>query len=411
MTGRPLLGLTLATADGGWSARLWEKSEARIWQRRDCEVVKVVGPRLRATFHPELRPAPAFREELTRTVSAWGGDAQATLARLRVAVIGLGSVGSIVAEALARMGIQHLRLIDFDAIERLNLDRVLHAGSNDAALGRAKVEVATGALRSSATAADARIDELALSVVEEEGFRAALDCDVLFSCVDRPWPRSVLNLVAYAHLVPVVDGGIIVSRTKRGRMRGADWRAHIAAPGRTCLECLGQYNPGLVQMEREGRLDDPTYIERLAEDDALRRNENVFAFSLGCASLEIAQFLSMVIAPSGIADYGAQMYHFTTGELDHDVRECVQRCLYTGPWLARGDTTGITATGRHAIAEEARASRTATLTDRGHGPYGRLSRLRRLFRPERERGQLGAAGHVQNGEDKRPRAASPSHPE
>lgn len=98
MTGLPLARLTLATGDRGWSARLWEKTGARTWERRDCEVVKVVGPHLRATFHPQLCPSPAFREELTRTVSAWGEEPQTTLSRLQVGVIGLGSVGSIVAE-------------------------------------------------------------------------------------------------------------------------------------------------------------------------------------------------------------------------------------------------------------------------------------------------------------------------
>ncbi len=357
MTGMPLVGLTLATRDSSWSARFWEKAGPREWERRDCEVVKVVGPRVRATFHPQLLPAPAFREELIRTVSAWGGETQATLARLRVGVIGLGSVGSIVAEALARMGIRHIRLIDFDAIERLNLDRVLHARSAHVLEGLAKVELARQALLESATAADPRIDALEWSVVEAEGFHAALDCDVLFSCVDRPWPRAALNLIAYAHLIPVVDGGIVVSRTTRGRMRGADWRAHIAAPGRVCLECLGQYNPGLVQMEREGRLDDPAYMKRLADDDPLRRNENVFAFSLGCASLGIAQFISMVAAPAGIASYGAQMYHLAPGALDRDDRACNDGCLYSSAFLGRGDASGIVVTGRHAIAEEARGRR------------------------------------------------------
>jgi molybdopterin-synthase adenylyltransferase len=374
LTGLPLLGLTLAGRDGGWSARLWEKVAPREYERRDCENVRVVGSELRLTFHPQLRPPPAFREELTRTISAWGEDAQANLARLRVGVVGLGSVGSIVAESLARMGIAHIRLLDFDAIETLNLDRVLNARASQ--VGAAKVIAAAEALRSSATAASPRIDALEWSVVEPEGFAAALDCDVLFSCVDRPWPRAVLNLIAYAHLIPVVDGGIVVSRTRRGRMRGADWRAHIAAPGRRCLECLGQYDPASVALEREGRLDDPSYIEHLSDDDPLRRNENVFVFSVGCAGLELSQFVSMVIAPGRIADVGAQMYHLSNGELDNDYRICEAGCLYSEQLVANGDRTGTVVTSRHEVAEQARAGRGAKIETRD--PW--VARLRRRLR-------------------------------
>jgi tRNA A37 threonylcarbamoyladenosine dehydratase len=53
---------------------------------------------------------------------------------LRVGVIGGGSVG-----ALARTGVQRVRLIDFDAVERHNLDRLVHATRRD--FGRPKVAV------------------------------------------------------------------------------------------------------------------------------------------------------------------------------------------------------------------------------------------------------------------------------
>jgi hypothetical protein len=183
-------------------------------------------------------------------------------------------------------------------------------------------------------------------VYEEEGFRAALDCDVLFSCVDRPWGRHVLNFVSTAHLIPVVDGGIYVRRNRLGKLAAADWRAHTATFGRACLQCLNQYDPGLVQVERDGYLDDPTYIERLPEDHALRARENVFAFSMACASMQTLQMLSLVLAPLDQPNPGAQRYHFVGNFMENPrFDQCRSDCFFRN-MTARGDSSDVTVTGR-----------------------------------------------------------------
>ncbi|MGD9904293.1 MAG: ThiF family adenylyltransferase [Vicinamibacterales bacterium] len=356
-TGRPLLGLTIA-GDGAWSARAWPRVGPKRYERRDSASVRVSGGAFRVTYNDsQMPPPPTGREEWRRSVAAWGAAVQANLAGLHVGLVGAGSVGSVVGEGLARTGIGRVTVIDFDTVELLNLDRLLHGTRLDALCHRSKAEVLGRAMRRGATNPAFTAAEVESGVTEERGYRTALDCDILVSCVDRPWARSVLNFISYAHLIPVVDGGIRVEVNSRGELKRADWRAHVAAPGRLCLECLGQYDPAMVAVERDGYLDDPTYIQGLPHDHLARRNENVFAFSVSAASFQLLQMLLMALAPLGIADAGAQMYHFVPGLLDEPrLGPCPTACPY-GAMHAIGDDSTWSVTALHAAAERARSDR------------------------------------------------------
>jgi len=86
-----------------------DKVDDSIESRRFGGVSRLYGPELRERFH------------------------QAT-----VVVAGLGGVGSWAAEALARTGIGHLVLVDFDHIAESNTNRQLHALEGQ--YGKAKVQ-------------------------------------------------------------------------------------------------------------------------------------------------------------------------------------------------------------------------------------------------------------------------------
>lgn len=353
VTGLPLLGLTVGT-DGTWSARFWFRVKKKKYQRYWCESVRIVGHELRMCYNDNLLPKPSFRREFERTRTAWGDEIQAKLMRLKIGIIGVGGVGGIVAEALARMGVMNIHLMDFDSVEDVNLDRLLHATKKD--VGRSKVKVISSALKKSATADKFHVKNLELSVAEPDGFRNALDCDVLFSCVDRPWPRSVLNYIAFTHLIPVIDGGVQIKVNPQSKLKKANFGAHIASPYRRCLACLEQYDPGLVAVEKDGLLDDPSYIKGLPEDNPFRHNENVFSFNLGATSLEILQFLSMIVSPHGLSNVGAQMHDFVTGTLNQDFKICENNCPFP-KLIALGDRSGFDVTSRHKAAEDARKKR------------------------------------------------------
>ena len=148
-TGLPLVGLTIGT-DGYWSARFWEKRGSNML-RRWCKKTRIIGPHVYSLyFNDTLIPPPPRKEILKRTFDTWGRKAQGDIARLRVGIVGLGSVGCIVAEAMVRIGVAQLVLIDPDRIERHNLDRLLYGTTKD--IGKYKVDVAALLMRRNATA-------------------------------------------------------------------------------------------------------------------------------------------------------------------------------------------------------------------------------------------------------------------
>lgn len=81
-----------------------------------------------------------MREQDTRTAMLIGEGGLARLRAARVAVFGLGGVGSFAAEALARAGVGNLLLVDDDVIAPSNLNRQLLALRST--LGQPKVSAA-----------------------------------------------------------------------------------------------------------------------------------------------------------------------------------------------------------------------------------------------------------------------------
>ena len=324
-TGFPLLGLTVGT-DGCWSARFWEKHGKRM-RRHWCEKVRVVGPRsYRLHFNDNISEAPLRKEIIRRTFDTWGCQSQNAIARMKVGIVGLGSVGCVVAECMARIGVARVTLIDPDRIEEHNLDRLLYGTTKD--IGKLKVDLAARKMRNNATAEKIKITSLPSSVHEERAYKAALDCDILFSCVDRPVPRDVLNYIANAHLIPVIDGGVAVETDRRAdRLFSAHWRAHVITPYHQCMRCNGQYNSSMVTMELDGSLDDPSYISNLPAEERTR-NQNVFPFALSAAGMEVNLMLRYLLALDWWPLVRQQDYQFVTAETRTINGECHPNCSF-----------------------------------------------------------------------------------
>lgn len=75
----------------------------------------------------------------SRTELLIGKEAVEKLKKAKVAVYGIGGVGSFVVEGLARSGIGHMVLIDNDTIAISNLNRQIHATHKT--IGKRKIDV------------------------------------------------------------------------------------------------------------------------------------------------------------------------------------------------------------------------------------------------------------------------------
>ena len=152
-------------------------------------------------------------------------------------------------------------------------------------------------------------------------------------------------------------------------------------PERRCLECLEQYNPGLVSAEREGLLDDPSYIAGLPDDHPMKRNENVIAFSMNVAALEVLQMIMLVVRPLGLGDLGQLSVHFVPGIFEKPTyRNCNDTCPYPN-LAATGEASGFISFGQHTAAEMARAKRANSASSpRADGWLVRLLKLSGLKR-------------------------------
>lgn len=231
----------IAVSSRGWSGNVSHRGLIRDLHRIDA-----IGPGLLP-----LAPPGGMEDELldSRQILALG-ESNRDLRSLAVAVIGCGGTGSAVAEQLYRMGVAKLVLVDDDTLDtESNLRRVAGARYSDAHTlpAPAKVDVVASHL---AQIALPETEVLAIrgDVRDETVARQVLDCDLVVGATDTHGSRGLLNDLAYAYALPVIDVGARVAAPK-GELEGLWVDRRVLIPGRPCLWCTGEIDQATIRSE------------------------------------------------------------------------------------------------------------------------------------------------------------------
>jgi molybdopterin/thiamine biosynthesis adenylyltransferase len=177
-----------------------------------------------------------------------------------ISIVGVGGLGSVVAEHLIHMGFHEINLIDPDVLEVSNLNRVVGAYYEDARQKLFKVDVVKRHLT--------RINPKAIvsacrrDVHDKEVEKVLALSDWIIVATDNHSSRLRVQELSVQYFVPLISIGvnITVKDSKIEDMSGEVITARVG--DYLCLNCLSRINPIKVASERH---PDKTIREELVK--------------------------------------------------------------------------------------------------------------------------------------------------
>jgi molybdopterin/thiamine biosynthesis adenylyltransferase len=161
-----------------------------------------------------------------------GREGQAKLGTAKVAIVGLGALGSVLANHMVRAGVGEVRLIDRDYVEDSNLQRQMLYDEADAEEATPKAVAAANKL--SKINSLVNLEPIVADLNPLNAKQLLGGCDLILDGTDNFSVRFLMNDFAIKRGVPWIYGGAVASR-------GVSMNI---IPGKTpCLRCLFPHAP------------------------------------------------------------------------------------------------------------------------------------------------------------------------
>ncbi|MBE0609332.1 MAG: molybdopterin-synthase adenylyltransferase MoeB [Dehalococcoidia bacterium] len=210
-----------------------ENLEGESTALKDGDEVAVI-PALAGGAPTTLTPEMVERYSRHLIMPQVGSSGQRKIIESSVLIIGAGGLGSPVALYLALAGIGKIGLVDFDVVDRSNLQRqILHQTAD---IGKPKVVSAQETLLAHNSNIDVVLHET--PITSDNAFEIISQYDIVVNGADNFATRYLVNDAAYLLKKPLVDGSILMF----------DGQATTYLPGKGCYRCLypAPPPPGMV---------------------------------------------------------------------------------------------------------------------------------------------------------------------
>ncbi|WP_457663216.1 ThiF family adenylyltransferase [Sinorhizobium medicae] len=327
----------LVFAEGAIAGDIWLPGGRRVALER----AEIVGRRRQILRPSPIHAAAKALPVYDRQTRIFGDAGQLVLSGTKVAIVGLGGVGSLVAEYLARLGVGAFVLIDPDRLDPTNLPRVVGARrgdvwwclSNPAApawlsrralrFATRKVDIAKRVIRQANPTA--RIQAIDRNVLNPASASALLDCDYIFLAADEMRARLLVNAIVHQYLIPGVQIGSKVSVGNEGDLTDVFSVVRPLRPGMNCLWCNQLINPG--KLADEAKTHGERKRQRYVDDEDVGAPSVITLNGVGAAHACNDFLFFMMGLSGGSTDYArydsrSRSLTFSTPRADADCPEC-----------------------------------------------------------------------------------------
>lgn len=155
-----------------------------------------------------------------------GPEGQKKISGARVAILGLGALGTVIADELARAGVGFLRLIDRDFVELHNLQRQMLYDEEDARWHRLKAEACR--LHLQKINSEIQIETRPVDFHYDNAESLVRDVDLVIDGTDNLETRYLLNEVCVKLEKPWIYGGAVEAQGMTMNF----------LPGGPCFSCV-----------------------------------------------------------------------------------------------------------------------------------------------------------------------------